>query len=81
MYVAVSWVGAMMMPQLLDKAGVMCSVLVFGGGLVYTVGAVFYGLKRPNLIPGVFGYHELFHGFVLVGALMHYLAIVLFVLG
>lgn len=79
LYVVVSWVGILMLPQLFDRAGAACAWLVLGGGVVYTVGAVFYALKKPNLIPGVFGYHELFHGFVLIGALLHYLAIAFYV--
>ena len=79
LFVVVSWTGVLMVPQLIEKTGMVCTSLVIGGGLVYTVGAVFYALKKPNLIPGIFGYHELFHGFVLIGAFMHYLAIALFV--
>lgn len=42
------------------------------GGLFYTVGAVIYGLKRPNIIPGVFGFHEIFHIFVMAGSFSHF---------
>jgi hemolysin III len=45
--------------------------------LAYTVGAIFYGTKRPKLWPKVFGYHELFHAFTLVGASFHFTAIAL----
>ena len=38
------------------------------GGIFYTVGAVFYGLRRPNPWPRVFGFHELFHTFVILGS-------------
>jgi len=48
------------------------------GGLFYTVGAVFYGLKWPRLIPQVFGFHELWHLFVMAGSLSHYWAVLRF---
>ncbi len=47
---------------------------LFGGGL-YVTGAVFYALKRPNPWPRVFGHHELFHVFVMLGAMIHYTVI------
>ncbi len=53
--------------------------LLAGGGIAYTLGGLIYGLKKPNLSP-VFGFHELFHVFVLFGSLMHYLLVLLYVL-
>ena len=52
------------------NAAMMTLILV--GGLCYTIGAVAYGLKRPNPIPGVFGFHEIFHFFTLVAFLCHW---------
>jgi hemolysin III len=49
--------------------------LIFAGGVAYTLGAVAYALKRPVLSPRVFGYHEVFHAFTLVGATLHFIAI------
>ncbi len=43
------------------------------GGLFYTLGAVIYGLKKPNPFPGVFGSHEIWHLFVSAGAASHFL--------
>ena len=63
------------MPELLHNAGVAALVLIVAGGVVYTIGGVVYGLKRPNPIPGVFGFHEVFHACTLVAALCHYVAI------
>jgi len=42
------------------------------GGLLYTVGAVIYALRRPNPVPNVFGYHEVFHALVIAAAALHY---------
>lgn len=45
--------------------------LLLLGGVAYTVGALVYATRRPRIAPRVFGYHELFHAFTLVGALAH----------
>jgi hemolysin III len=42
------------------------------GGVAYSIGAVIYALKKPNPLPGVFGFHEIFHIFILLGAILHY---------
>ncbi len=42
------------------------------GGIFYTIGAVMYYLERPNPYPGKFGFHEIWHLFVLAGAGSHY---------
>lgn len=48
---------------------------LIAGGLFYTVGAVFYAAKWPSLKPGVFGFHELWHLFVLAGTMCHFWAV------
>ncbi|MGE5605987.1 MAG: PAQR family membrane homeostasis protein TrhA [Bacteroidota bacterium] len=45
---------------------------LLAGGLFYSVGAVMYGIKKPNPLPGVFGFHEIFHIFVLLGSFCHF---------
>lgn len=45
---------------------------LMAGGIFYTIGGVIYGLKRPNISKNYFGFHELFHIFVLAGSLCHY---------
>ena len=57
------------------NAAMMTLILV--GGLCYTVGAVVYALKRPNPVPGVFGFHEIFHAFTLAAFLCHWSGIFL----
>lgn len=54
-------------------AGQLALILV--GGVAYTLGAVAYAVKRPNPHPGVFGYHEVFHALTLVGAVLHFAAV------
>jgi hemolysin III len=79
-YVALGWVAVVAVPQLLDGLGVAgLSLLGLGGGL-YTAGAVVYARKRPDPIPAVFGYHEVFHALVIAAAAAHYAVIIGFVL-
>jgi hemolysin III len=74
-YVALGWVGVVTAPQVLSRAGVGALALLAVGGLLYTVGAVIYALKRPDPRPNVFGYHEIFHILVIAAAAAHYAAI------
>jgi hemolysin III len=74
-YIGLGWVAVFVMPQLLHNAGVAALSLIVFGGLVYTAGGLVYGLKRPNPLPGVFGFHEVFHLCTLVAAVSHYVAI------
>ena len=53
--------------------------VVVAGGVVYTLGAVVYASKRPDPLPKVFGFHEIWHLFVLGGSALHYAAIALIV--
>lgn len=70
----VGWSAVVELGPLLDALGATNASLVVGGGLLYTVGAVVYALHRPNPVPGVFGYHEVFHALVVAGAAAHYVA-------
>jgi hemolysin III len=73
------WVAAAAFPQLL-KVQPLGVLLVIAGGLLYTVGAVVYARRRPDPVPHVFGYHELFHVLTLAAVACHYAAIAFFVL-
>jgi hemolysin III len=74
-YIALGWVAVFVFPDLLHNGGVAAFVLIAAGGVIYTIGAVVYGLKRPNPYPGTFGFHEVFHACTLLAALCHYVAI------
>lgn len=79
-YIAVGWVALIALPQLWTSLGVAGFLLVFLGGVSYTVGAVIHAARRPDPWPEVFGYHELFHVFVLVALVLHFAAIAFIVL-
>jgi len=77
LYVALGWVAVFILPDLLGRGGVALFVLLILGGVAYTVGAVFYALRRPRGWPRYFGHHEFFHACTLVAALAHHVAIYL----
>ena len=76
---ALGWVGAAAFSQLL-KLPTGGLVLVVAGGVLYTAGAIVYARRRPNPVPGVFGYHELFHVLTVAAAACQYVAIAFYVL-
>jgi hemolysin III len=68
------------MPQLFARLGMTGGLLIVAGGLIYSAGAAVYALRRPDPVPGVFGYHEVFHLLVIAGVVAHLLAITLYAL-
>ena len=74
-YLALGWVAVVAMPQMAEQLGVAPFVLFAAGGLIYSVGAGVYALRRPNPWPRVFGFHEVFHALVIVAAVTHFVAI------
>jgi hemolysin III len=79
-YVLLGWVAVGAFPGLLEELGVAPTVLVGIGGVLYTLGAVVYALRRPDPRPAVFGYHEVFHALVIAAAALQYVVIAFFVL-
>jgi hemolysin III len=79
-YIALGWGALIALPQLWTSLGVAGFVLVLLGGISYTVGAVIHGTQQPDPWPSTFGYHELFHVFVLVAVVLHFSALAFVVL-
>ena len=75
LYVLVGWVAILFLPGLIDGAGALAVTLIIVGGVLYTLGAVVYALKRPNLSPEWFGFHEVFHTFTVAAFATHYVAV------
>lgn len=74
-YVGVGWTALGALPALWTQLGAVTCGLLVAGGLVYSLGALVYGRKRPDPVPAVFGYHEVFHALVLVAGLIFYAAV------
>lgn len=73
-YLALGWTAIIAVPQLVDRLGITPLVLLVAGGLLYTVGAVVYAFRRPDPWPQTFGFHEVFHVFVIAAAACHFVA-------
>ena len=66
--VALGWAAVPVLPALHGALGTWAVVLLVSGGVVYSLGAAVYALRRPDPFPAVFGYHEIFHALVVAGA-------------
>jgi hemolysin III len=74
-YLVLGWVAIVYTPQLYDRGGLWVLIPIVIGGLLYSIGAIFYALKKPGRTAKYFGFHELFHIFVLAAWISQYLAI------
>jgi hemolysin III len=77
--IVLGWVGVVAFPQL-TSIGLGGIALLLAGGVLYTAGSIVYVRKRPDPHPTVFGYHEVFHAFVIAGAACQYAAVAFFIL-
>jgi len=75
-YIAMGWAAVVYLPELLE-ANLAMMLLILIVGLLYTPGAVFYAMKRPNPFPGHFGFHEIFHTFTALAFICHWSAVLL----
>ncbi|MEI2728616.1 MAG: hemolysin III family protein [Candidatus Nanopelagicales bacterium] len=80
-YISMGWAAVFFIPEILSNGGMAIFLLIAVGGLCYSVGAVIYGLKRPDPSPNWFGFHEIFHSFTLGGYVSHYVGICLAIFG
>ncbi len=74
LYVALGWVAVFYFGPLLRYGGWPVMILLVTGGVLYTAGAVVYGIRRPNPSPRYFGFHEVFHSLTVAAFVVHYIA-------
>ena len=79
LYLGMGWVALIAAPALFRAVEVGGMAWVLAGGLTYSAGALVYALKRPNLVPGVFGFHEVWHLLVMAGSACHFWAVLRYV--
>ncbi|KHL02245.1 PAQR family membrane homeostasis protein TrhA [Sinomonas humi] len=79
-YIALGCAAFLFLPQFF-AADVPAAILVCIGGAFYIAGAVFYGIRRPNFSWRHFGFHEFFHAFTVAGFAVHFVAIMVAILG
>ena len=75
LYLVMGWLAVIPLVQMWQAMPRLSFILLGLGGIAYSTGAVIYALKRPDPLPGVFGFHDIFHLFVLLGAAFHYILI------
>jgi hemolysin III len=73
MYLGLGWIASLYVVDFFNVNWVMMT-LVITGGLFYSIGAVIYGLKRPNPSPKHFGFHEIFHALTVAAFFCHWVA-------
>ncbi len=76
-YLLMGWMVAIPFRQLWFLMNSISIILLISGGIAFSIGAVIYAMKKPDPYPGIFGFHELFHLFILLGALLHFLVVCL----
>ena len=78
-YIAMGWAALIAIWPLTHLLSPAALLWLFGGGIVYTIGGVFYALKFPRIQSKYFGFHELFHIFILLGSACFYVLIFCFI--
>lgn len=79
-YIALGWAALFFLPELQRTGGTAVIVLIIVGGVLYSIGAVIYALKKPDFSPNWFGFHELFHALTIAAFACHYIAVAISVL-
>lgn len=80
LYVALGWLALVAAAELVAEFSTGELIMLTLGGVLYTLGGVVYALRRPDPLPRVFGYHEVFHALVVLGSAVHFSLLAFFVL-
>jgi hemolysin III len=80
LYLVMGWLVIIAFYPLIHSIPVNGIIWFVLGGLCYTGGAIIYALKRPNPFPGIFGFHEIWHIFVMAGSFCHFWAILYYLI-
>jgi hemolysin III len=78
-YIAMGWLCIGAIGEMLRVLPAGAIILLLTGGIIYTIGAVVYITKALDFLPGKFGFHEVWHIFVILGALAHFIAIAAYI--
>jgi len=81
LYLIMGWTAALATPLLIQHLTPLQLALIAGGGVAYTLGVPILLLRRPDPWPTTFGYHEIWHGFTVLAAALHFGAVALVVRG
>lgn len=80
LYILMGWTVIFVIKPVAATLNSSAILWLFCGGAAYTIGGVIYGLKKPNLTFKNFGFHELFHIFILLGTLCHFVMVYFYIL-
>ncbi|HUY49992.1 MAG TPA: hemolysin III family protein [Streptosporangiaceae bacterium] len=75
LYIGLGWAAIFFLPQIARGAGATALILMLAGGILYSLGGIVYGLRRPDPFPGWFGFHEVFHAFTIAAYIAQYAAV------
>ncbi|MFN8188434.1 MAG: hemolysin III family protein [Gaiellales bacterium] len=78
--IGLGWISVVVVPQVLDHVGGVGLALLVLGGVLYSVGGIVYALRRPDPLPRVFGFHEVFHALVIAAVACQYASVAFFLL-
>jgi hemolysin III len=81
LYIALGWIAIVAVVPLVQSLDAGPLAMLGLGGALYTIGALVYALRRPDPFPRVFGYHEVFHAFVIAGSAVHFALVAAYVMG
>ncbi|MCG3139712.1 MAG: hypothetical protein HDKAJFGB_00630 [Anaerolineae bacterium] len=78
-YLVMGWLGLVAIPEMVNVMPPGAIAWLLAGGFFFTLGALVYALKKPDWYPNVFGFHELWHIFVILGVLCHFILIAAYI--
>ncbi len=78
--IPLGWVAVIVLPEIVHQLGLTACLLVVAGGIMFTAGGLIYAFRRPDPVPTVFGYHEVFHALVILAVCLQYGTIAFYVL-
>ncbi|MCW2823608.1 MAG: DNA-binding protein, partial [Aeromicrobium sp.] len=81
LYVLLGWAPIVFAGDFLAAGETTVLLLIATGGILYSIGAVVYGLRWPNPSPAYFGFHEVFHSFTIAAIAVHYVGVSLLAYG
>ncbi|MBV8710428.1 MAG: hemolysin III family protein [Solirubrobacterales bacterium] len=79
-YILIGWIAVIATPELVHRLGVPAVAALALGGILYSAGGVIHARRRPDPVPSIFGYHELFHSLVIAAAGLQYAVVAFWIL-
>lgn len=78
-YLVMGWLSALAIPEMVSSMPINALFGLLLGGIFFTLGAIVYIFRKPDIYPGIFGFHEVWHIFVILGCACHFIVMALYV--